>query len=257
MALSGKVAVVTGAAHGIGRAITEILLQNGGKVALLDINEAVGKSLKLSFDKQYGQDHTLFLRCDVQSEEQFKAAFQKAKETLGGIDIMFNNAGILDEDQMEKVIAINLTSVIKGTYMALDHMNKLTGGRGGVIINIASLSGLGPVPSVPVYTATKHGVVGFTRAVAAASALSGYGVRINALCPGFVQTDLFSSLPTSLSRFTHLAEAAQQLVDKLGVLDTSQVAKAVLDMVKDETKNGEALLVMPTGDQYVTFPPII
>ncbi|XP_023268860.1 15-hydroxyprostaglandin dehydrogenase [NAD(+)]-like isoform X2 [Seriola lalandi dorsalis] len=156
------VAVVTGAALGIGKAITEILLQNGAKVVVLDVNETPGKSLKEDLDKQYGQERTLFLNCDVESQEQIKAALQKTVETFGGIDI-------LNESEWKKTVSVNLTGVMKVAYLALEHMNKLTGGRGGVIVNTASIAGLAPVLCCPVYTATKHGVIGFTRAMAVVS----------------------------------------------------------------------------------------
>lgn len=257
MALNGKIAVVTGAAMGIGKAITEVLLKNGAKVVLLDVNESAGKSLVEAHNKQYGQERTLFLYCNVESEEQIKAAFQKTVETFGGIDILCNNAGILNEEEWEKTVSINIEGVIRGTYLALEHMSKLNGGRGGVIINTASMAGLGPLLSCPVYTATKFGVVGFTRAMAAASTVSGYGIRFNALCPGFVQTDLFSTIPSKLGKFSHLADATQKLVDKIGMISVSEVAESVLDMVTDETKNGEAFLVTPKIKQYVPFPSLI
>uniref|UniRef100_G3N994 15-hydroxyprostaglandin dehydrogenase n=1 Tax=Gasterosteus aculeatus aculeatus TaxID=481459 RepID=G3N994_GASAC len=151
MSLSGKSAVVTGAAMGIGRAITEVLLQNGAKVALLDVDETAGRSLKEVLDREYPPERTLFLSCDVESEEQIKAALQETAETFGGIDIMCNNAGILNEAAWEKAVSINMMGVIRGTYLALEHMSKLSGGRGGVIVNMASMAGLGPLPSCPVY----------------------------------------------------------------------------------------------------------
>ncbi|GLD46708.1 15-hydroxyprostaglandin dehydrogenase [NAD(+)] [Lates japonicus] len=256
MALDGKIAVVTGAALGIGKAITETLLQNGAKVALLDLNETAGKSLMEAINKQYGQGRALFLNCNVESEEQIKAALQKTAETFGGIDILCNNAGILNERTWEKTVSINFVGVIRVTYLALEHMSKLTGGRGGVIINTASMAGIGPLFSCPVYTATKHGVVGFTRAMAGASTASGYGVRFNALCPSFVQTNLLSTLTSELGQFANLAEATQQLIDKMGILNVSDVAESVLELVTDETKNGEALLVFPKGKNYMTFPSL-
>ncbi|XP_073336160.1 15-hydroxyprostaglandin dehydrogenase [NAD(+)] [Pagrus major] len=256
MALSGKTAVVTGAVMGIGRAITEVLLQNGAKVALLDVNESAGKTVMEALEKQYGREKTLFCKGDVQSEEQLKAAFKKTTETFGGIDILCNNAGVLNEGQWEQTVSINLMGVIRGTYLAFEHMNKLKGGRGGVIVNTASMAGFGPLPSCPVYTATKHGVVGFTRAMAANSTLSGYGIRVNALCPGFVKTDLFTEIPARLARHSHLVDATQQLLDKLGTITVSEVAENILELVTDETKNGEALLVMPTGKKYMTFPSL-
>ncbi|CAB1418859.1 unnamed protein product [Pleuronectes platessa] len=247
MALNGKNAVVTGAVMGIGKAITEILLQNGAKVALLD----------------YGEDKVFFMNCDVESEEDIKAGLKKAAETFGGIDILCNNAGILNEGLWEKMVSINLMGIIKGSYLALEHMNKLTGGRGGVIVNTASMAGIGPLPSCPVYTAVKHGVVGFTRAMAAASTLSGYGIRFNVLCPAFVQTDLFSNIPKKLGRFSELCLETQQLVEHFGVLDVSEVAEALLELVTDETKNGQVLLVLPTdedgkgGNSYISFPTYV
>ncbi|XP_047235338.1 15-hydroxyprostaglandin dehydrogenase [NAD(+)] [Girardinichthys multiradiatus] len=254
MALEGKNAVVTGAAVGIGRAVVEILLQNGAKVALWDINEAAGESAAESLKKQYGAGKTLFLKCDVESEEQIKAAFQKTKETFGGIDILCNNAGILNETKWEKTVSINLVSVIRGTYIALEHMNKLSGGKGGVIINTASLAGIGPFLSCPTYTATKFGVVGFTRAMAAASDASGYGTRFNAVCPGFVKTELMTNIPVRLGQFSNLADATRNLIQVMGTLTVSDVAEAILELLTDETKNGEALLVLPEGKKYIQFP---
>lgn len=254
MALNGKIAVVTGAAMGIGKAMAEILLKNGAQVALLDVNQTAGESLMEELNKQYGPEKTLFLSCNVETEEQIKAAFQKTAETFGGIDILCNNAGILDESTWEKTVSINLMGVIRGTYLALEHMSKLRGGRGGVIINTASMAGIGPLPSCPVYTATKNGVVGFTRAMAVASVASGYGIRINVLCPGFVQTNLMSNITSRLGQFSHLADMSQQLIDKIGIINVSDVADCLLELVTDETKNGEALLVFEKGKQYVTFP---
>ncbi|XP_028276850.1 15-hydroxyprostaglandin dehydrogenase [NAD(+)]-like [Parambassis ranga] len=256
MALEGKTAVVTGAAMGIGKAMTEILLQNGAKVVLLDVNATAGESLKEALNKEYGQK-TLFLNCDVESEEQLKAAFQKAADTFGRIDILCNNAGILNEATWEKTVSINLMGVIRGSYLALEHMNKMSGGQGGVIVNTASMAGIGPFLSCPVYTATKSGVVGFTRAMAAASVASGYGIRFNALCPGFVQTELMSNIVDRLGRFSHLTDATHKLVEKMGVLSVSEVAECLLELVTDETKNGEALVVFPKGKKYVTFSSLL
>ncbi|KAK2828063.1 hypothetical protein Q5P01_019097 [Channa striata] len=254
MALDGKIAVVTGAAVGIGEAIARTLLQNSATVVLLDVNDAAGKAVVEDVTKQYGEDKALFLRCNVESEEQIKAAFQKTVDTFGGIDILCNNAGILNESEWEKTVSVNLLGVVRGTYVALQHMNKLTGGRGGVVVNTASMAGLGPLVSCPVYTATKHGVVGFTRAMAAASAVSGYGVRCNAICPHFVQTDLITNIKSKLGQFSHLDDATNQMMENTGLLTVSEVAESVLELVMDETKNGDVLMILKQGKQYITFP---
>uniref|UniRef100_A0A3B3X6N0 15-hydroxyprostaglandin dehydrogenase [NAD(+)] n=1 Tax=Poecilia mexicana TaxID=48701 RepID=A0A3B3X6N0_9TELE len=223
-------------------------------VALLDINEAAAERPLQALEQQFGAEKTIFLKCDVESEEQIRAAFKKTVETFGGIDILCNNAGILNETSWEKTISINLMGVIRGTYVALEQMNRLSGGRGGVIVNTASMAGIGPFLSCPSYTASKFGVVGFTRAMAAASEASGYGVRFNAVCPGFVQTDLMTNIPVRLGQFSNLTAAAHQLVDVMGMVAVSDVAAAALELLTDNTKNGEALLVLQSGNMYMQFP---
>ncbi|XP_029029799.1 15-hydroxyprostaglandin dehydrogenase [NAD(+)]-like [Betta splendens] len=253
MALNGKVAVVTGAAMGIGKAITERFLQSSAKVVLLDMNETAAKSLMQELVAQHGDDRLLFLSCNVACDDQMKAAFQKVTETFGGIDIVCNNAGILDECDWEKTVSVNLGGVIRGTYVALEHMNKLTGGRGGVVINTASVAGVFPVKLCPVYTASKHGVVGFTRAMAAASSASGYGVRFNAICPGTVQTQFFSK-----SRLLQPIDPSETLTgaEVFGKITPCDVAESVLELVMDETRTGEALMILQRGRTFITFPQV-
>ncbi|KAL2094776.1 hypothetical protein ACEWY4_009495 [Coilia grayii] len=256
MALSGKVAVVTGGAQGLGKGFAEILLKNGAKVSLFDVNEDLGKATTAAFEKEFGTDNVLFYVCDVTSEKQFKDAFQRTVQTFGGIDIVCNNAGIINEVDWEKTVDINLSGVIKGTYLAMDHMKKENGGRGGVIINIASLAGLGPFPTCPVYTATKYGVVGFSRAMAMASVAAGYGVRINMLCPTFVRTALLNTLKLEeqCGQFQKLLEVNKTFLESFGILEVSDVVKAFENLVLDESQNGAAVIVKTEGFHYVKFP---
>ncbi|XP_056587479.1 15-hydroxyprostaglandin dehydrogenase [NAD(+)]-like [Triplophysa dalaica] len=256
MDLEDKVALVTGGAQGLGRSFVEILLKNGAKVAIIDVNESLGKELKVTLNQEYGPDRTEFYTADVTSEEQFKGVFQKVVEKYGQIDIVCNNAGIVNENDWEKAIAINLGGVVRGTYLALDHMKKDKGGKGGVIVNVASLAGLGPLFPTPVYTATKHGVVGFTRAMAGVSTVANHGVRINILCPGFVNTNLVTlfSSEEHVGRFSHLRNLSEKIMEQYGVMETDNVAKAFLVLVKDETKNGEALMVHVDGAAFYSFP---
>nr|XP_025960953.1 15-hydroxyprostaglandin dehydrogenase [NAD(+)] isoform X4 [Dromaius novaehollandiae] len=166
MHVNGKVALVTGAAQGIGRAFVQALLDKGAKVALLDRNPEAGRESKAALDGQFEAQRTVFIQCDVTDQEQLKGAFEKVIEHFGRLDIVVNNAGVNNEKDWESTIQINLTSVIRGTYLGLEYMRKGNGGDGGVIINISSLAGLMPAAFQPVYCATKHGVIGFTRSIA-------------------------------------------------------------------------------------------
>ncbi|KAI4882267.1 hypothetical protein NFI96_027217 [Prochilodus magdalenae] len=135
-------------------------------------------------------------------------------------------------------------------------MKKENGGQGGLIINTASLAGLGPLPSAPIYTATKYGVVGFTRALAMASELANYGVRINALCPGFVRTPLIECFKAEeqTGQFVHLKGVTQSLMEKFPILEVDRVAKAFMVLVKDESLNGACLTVLTDEAGIVIFP---
>ncbi|XP_039631863.1 15-hydroxyprostaglandin dehydrogenase [NAD(+)]-like [Polypterus senegalus] len=245
MSLDGKIALITGAVKGIGRAFSEILLKNGAKVSLLDINTSEGNELKTLFDSAYGEGRTCFIRCDVSSETELNDAFQKTIETFGRLDIICNNAGILDEKDWEKMVSVNLNGVIRGTLLGLKHMKKE---EGGVIVNVSSLAGLGPLPSAPVYTATKHGVVGFSRALADGSSLLGLGIRINVLCPAFVDTHFFKSeINETLAA---IQDARNKLFHQFGVLQPSEVAESFLQLVTDKSKNGAVLHIMKNGGAH-------
>ncbi|XP_053535878.1 15-hydroxyprostaglandin dehydrogenase [NAD(+)] isoform X2 [Ictalurus punctatus] len=142
MALRGRVALVTGGVQGIGRAAAESLLEKHAKVALVDLNQSVGEECKKELDEQYGQDNSIFLQCDVTDGGKLQEAFKSTVEHFGRLDIVINNAGINNEKNWEKTIEVNLTSVIKGTYLALEHMSKEYGKEGGVIINVSSMAEL-------------------------------------------------------------------------------------------------------------------
>ncbi|KAL7854279.1 hypothetical protein AOLI_G00211230 [Acnodon oligacanthus] len=255
MVLQGKVAVVTGAAQGLGKGLAEILLQNGAKVALLDINEKAGKEVETQFNEAYGADRAHFYPVDVSSDQQFKDAFQKILSKFGQVDIFCNNAGILNEKQWEKMVSINLCGVVRGTYLALEHMKKENGGQGGVIINTASLAGFGPLPTAPLYTATKFGVVGFTRALAMASEMANYGVRINALCPAFIRTPLMDNFNSEeqTGQFFGLMGFLHSLMEKSPPLQVEEVTKGLILLVKDESLNGACLAVANDGAGLVSF----
>lgn len=194
MHVNGKVALVTGAAQGIGRAVAEALLHKGAKVALVDWNLEAGMKCKAALAEQFEPQKTLFIQCDVADQEQLRDTFRKVVDHFGRLDILVNNAGVNNEKNWEKTLQINLVSVISGTYLGLDYMSKQNGGEGGIVINMSSLAGLMPAAQQPVYSASKHGIIGFTRSAAMAANLMKSGVRMNAICPGFVNTPILESI---------------------------------------------------------------
>ncbi|XP_038652091.1 15-hydroxyprostaglandin dehydrogenase [NAD(+)]-like [Scyliorhinus canicula] len=238
MELKGKVALVTGGAQGIGKAISEILLKNGAKVSLLDANIPVGEATKVAFEQVYGADNILFLPCDVTSENQLKDSFRKTLAKFQRLDIVCNNAGIFDEENWEKCLSLNLVSVIKGTHLGIQHMSKETGGAGGVIVNIASLAGLIPFYVGPVYAASKYGVVGFTKSMAV-TCFENHGVRLHVLCPGFTDTALCARLRSV--RTPEKKEKLEAMINKLGVLKTADIAEGFLRLATDQTRTGALL----------------
>jgi len=215
--LSGKTALVTGAASGIGAALVAQLTSQGASVLAVDIqNDAL--------DALAEQTGCLPYVADITTEAANRAMVDAAVAALGPLDLMFLNAGVLGRsreeqgqpyqvgdlvlDQYRKVMAVNTDSVIYGTVAAAPHMND-----GGGIIVTASAAGLVPWEPTPFYSATKHAVVGWTRAVA--SSLAEQNVTINAVCPGGVATAL-------LGLTADAAEAVPQL------LDPAQVAEAAI-----------------------------
>ncbi|XP_037686964.1 15-hydroxyprostaglandin dehydrogenase [NAD(+)] isoform X2 [Choloepus didactylus] len=158
MHVNGKVALVTGAAQGIGRAFAEELLHKGAKVALVDWNLEAGVKCKAALDEQFEPQKTLFIQCDVADQEKLRDTFREVVDHFGRLDILVNNAGVNNEKNWEKTLQINLVSVISGTYLGLDYMSKQNGGEGGIIINMSSLADFSFFPpTVHVIKATAVG----------------------------------------------------------------------------------------------------
>ncbi|XP_073499924.1 15-hydroxyprostaglandin dehydrogenase [NAD(+)] [Phyllobates terribilis] len=245
MYANGKVALVTGAAQGIGRAMVEELLNKGAALALVDLNRIAGEQCKASLDEQFGSNRTLFIQCDVTDQEQLKDAFQKTVKHFGRLDILVNNAGVNNEKDWEKTIEVNLISVIRGTYIGLELMNKKNGGQGGVIINISSLAGLIPAAYQPVYSASKHGVIGFTRSIAALASIGNYGVRVNTVCPAFVDTPLLESIDKeeNMGEYYQYKDNIKDMMKSFGVLDPSLIAEGLVRLIEDETANGAVMKI--------------
>ncbi|HEU4327780.1 MAG TPA: SDR family NAD(P)-dependent oxidoreductase [Roseiflexaceae bacterium] len=191
--LRGKVALITGAGSGIGRATALALAAEGAHVIVAELNAA---SAEETVALVCGRDGAArFVRCDVTDEGSLAAAVQSALDTEGQLDVMVNNAGIAhqpaplinaDAADWDRVFAVNLRGVFLGIKHAARAM--IAGGRGGSIVNIASVAGTGASPMLGAYGATKAGVVQLTQT--AALELARAGVRVNAVCPGWTETPI-------------------------------------------------------------------
>ncbi|CAC5380750.1 HPGD [Mytilus coruscus] len=227
--MTGKVAVVTGAARGLGRAFTEALLKRGDKVCFCDVDN-------------FGDDNVQFLPCDVRKDQEFTDFFNRVIQKYNTVDIMINNAGILNENQWRKTVDINLTAVIHGSLLAMEHMRNRSN-SGGLILNVSSLAGVMPVSFCPAYTASKHGVIGFSRSWALQPEVRKNRIRIACLCPSFTDTDIIKG--TYDSR-VHGPELARRVMNSYELMVTDRVTEAFLRILDDLDNNGKVMMVTPT-----------
>lgn len=219
--LSGKVAIVTGGASGIGRATVELFVKEGAKVVIADVDTARGEELA-------GQLGTaaLFKRTDVANEGEVQGLVDFAAEHFGGLHVMFNNAGVsgamherfLDDDlkDFQRVASVNLLGIMLGTQRAARHMARHGGGS---IINTSSIAAIKAGFGVMTYRATKAGVIHFTKC--AAIDLAEYEIRVNCICPGHIRTEMSAYAAPGMS-----AELVERLKKALGpVTDVSRPLK--------------------------------
>ncbi|WP_269501020.1 SDR family NAD(P)-dependent oxidoreductase [Burkholderia sp. IMCC1007] len=206
---AGKVAVVTGAATGIGRQAALCFAQAGAHVALLDTVVAAAEDTAHAIT-QLGAK-AIVLRTDVSIADDVRAAIDTTVDTFGRLDVAFNNAGIaprgapvaeLDEDEWDRTIAVNL----KGVWLCMKHeCRHMLQSGGGAIVNTSSIMGLVSGPGLSAYSASKSGVIGVTRAVAIDYAR--HGIRVNAVCPGGIAHTAITDRPENRADMAQLVQA--------------------------------------------------
>jgi len=241
--LKDKVAIVTGARRGIGKAISLKLAKEGAKVVVTDISQEDCQKVVEEIEKLGSEG--LALKLDVTNEEDIKNVVAKTKEKFGRIDILVNNAGICllediknpDLGVVEKILNINLKGLIELTYAILPEM---IAKKYGKIINIASIAALVSWSKIHTYSASKGGVIGFTKGLS--GDVGQYGINVNAIAPGAIETPMLDSV---LKELGMTREQVCQFTPKGRIGKPEDIANACCFLASDEADfiTGQVLVV--------------
>ena len=244
--ISGKSVIITGASSGIGRATALRFAEEGASVLVADVLEDDGNETVDMIESNGGE--AIFAKVDVTRPEDTESMVQKAAETFGGVDFAFNNAGIegesgptaeYPEDSWQKVLDVNLTGVWNSMRFEIEQM--LEQEEGGVIVNTASILGKVGFEGACAYTASKHGVVGLTKC--AALEYSNQGVRVNAVCPGFIYTPMIERYGVTEDEEMHDSIEGLHPIGRLG--EAEEIASTVLWLCSEDASfvTGESVNV--------------
>lgn len=249
---SGKAAIVTGAASGMGAATLERLRREGAEVLGTDIQEAAGREIADRAGARFAVQ-------DVSDPARWTEIADMARAEFGRLDILVNNAGMVTGKSIEevdmatwdRVIAVNLTGVMLGCKEAIRVMRANPGGPSGAIVNIASTTAYTALPHDVGYTAAKSGVRMLTKSVAVHCAKAGLGIRCNAIIPGAIDTGLFAAADRVNPELRHKVAATSPL-GRLGTPD--EIAAAVAFLASDECPYMTGAEMMVEGAALAVHP---
>ncbi|KAI4494059.1 hypothetical protein M0802_009326 [Mischocyttarus mexicanus] len=197
--VSGKNILITGGAAGLGAAFVNHFLKHGAnRITILDIDGETGKKIAMGIEKSYGEKKVYFIQTDVSKHEQLMEAFEEALMLMNDIDIVINNAGILDERRWEREVAVNITGMISTAMLAVKYMSMKEGGHGGILVNVSEHMNIGNTAQLPVYAATKHAIIGLSQSLADPDHYEKTRIRVITLCPGLTETGLTVDSPNKL-----------------------------------------------------------
>ncbi len=241
---TGKTVIVTGGSVGIGRATAVALAREGANVVVGDVRDEEGRDLEHRHAEAGGG--CLYMHADVSKEKDCRALVEAAQTRFGGLDGAVNNAGIeqtgrpvveTTEAEFDRIMHINVLGVLMGMKHQIPALKRR---GGGAIVNLASIAGLLGFPGAAVYVASKHAVLGVTQT--AALELAKHGIRVNAVCPGAIQTEMIDRFTQQDPRQREALAAAHPL-GRFG--DPSEVASAILWLLSAEASfvTGQQLTV--------------
>ena len=243
--LGGKVALLSGAARGIGAETARLMVEAGAKVVIGDVLDERGRETARTLG-----DAALYSRLDVTSEEDWRAAVAAALDRFGKLDILVNNAGLFLGKDIEaaslaewaRLCAVNLTGVFLGTKLCLPALREAAreSAHGSAIVNLASTAGLVGSTQDPLYSMTKGGVTLFTKSAALEFARKGYRIRVNSMHPGTIDTDMGDQVLVARARnlgTNDIEMARRQVIERLpiGRMGTpNDIAKGIVFLASDD-----------------------
>uniref|UniRef100_A0A1Y1MVB3 15-hydroxyprostaglandin dehydrogenase n=1 Tax=Photinus pyralis TaxID=7054 RepID=A0A1Y1MVB3_PHOPY len=255
----GKIALITGAADGLGFGCANQLLKDGLKgVTIIDINRMKGKEAAIKLNDAFGPGRAIFIPADISNDTEFEVAFQVSMKHWKRLDIVVNNAGIVNENNWRLAMNVNAIGTLKGTLLGFKYMSSAKGGRGGVILNMSSLAAIVAPDFFPVYTATKSFIIGLGRSLGQDLYYEHNRVRVVTLCPGFTKTDLIAperfvnSLSDALSPY--VKPSALGGLKNFPTQAVDNVSRACAKVIKDGS-NGSVWIVENDLPAYEIIMP--
>jgi NAD(P)-dependent dehydrogenase (short-subunit alcohol dehydrogenase family) len=246
MQLEGKVAIITGAATGIGRATAVLFAREGASVVVADINEDEAQRTVADIEDEGGSAR--FVQTDVSEEEDVRTLMERAAEEMGGIDVIVNNAGAqrsgavteFEESEWDLLMRVNPRSCFLGAKYSVPYLRERGGGS---IVNVSSLAGLKGGPGMTAYSASKGAIIAFTRALA--GELAPDNIRANSICPGWIDTPFNEPAIEFMGGRAQQEEMVQQTVPLKRQGTPEEIAPGILYLASDASSyvTGQELVI--------------
>ncbi|ELT91194.1 hypothetical protein CAPTEDRAFT_207722 [Capitella teleta] len=248
--MESKIAVVFGATGGIGSAVCNALHQRGCKVVLTDILDEE-EGTKVASDVMRSRDHLIwhYMKCDITKKDDIEDVFKYSKKIFGThVDIVVNCAGIVNEYDWLPCVQVGSILITKSS---IEHMSKAKGGRGGCVVHFSSTAGVSAAEYCPIYSATKHAVIGLSRSYGTEKHFEQHGVRFNCVVPAVVDTDMLSE---NGARKLLWPEELIPMFRSVKKIAPDQVASVAMDLIANDEMNGQAMMIsLSRGVEQVEF----